>query len=283
MLSIKYLRYCPEKVCQLPSELTIYRPWFKNAVGTRCVIGGPHKIFTEIESKYHINTTTSTSGQCKLFKAGYQVNPDVSLLHCKTEKNCFSHFMNTDEILEPSNEQIKVEQLHSSLFVKIYRFLKKLKMQVVKSPADVINIEAVKFTNSMSRLKSCALRKKLRKLFLISKSVSVDFKKRITTAVLPLMFNPLGKLIHNKCKALQVYNQQVKKLDMAPQDKQDLIESEAKLNSIGHVDFVKNILPAQHSLSNSCWHVANAYMIAKVESKIIVSCCQKFITIKIKL
>ena len=97
------------------------------------------------------------------------------------------------------------------------------------------------------------------------------------------MFNSLGKSAHNKYKALQIYNQQVKKLDMAPQDKQDLIESEAKLHSFGHVDFVKNILPAQHSLSNSRWHVANASMIAKVESKLIVSCCQKFKTIKIKL
>ena len=42
------------------------------------------------------------------------------------------------------------------------------------------------------------------------KSVSVDIKKKN---------NPLGKLAHNKSKALQVYNQQVKKLDVDPQDK----------------------------------------------------------------
>ena len=60
----------------------------------------------------------------------------------------------------------------------------------------------------------------------INKSVSIDIKK-ITTAVLPFMFNPLGKLAHNKCKALRAYNQQIKKLDMAP-----------------HVDFVKNLSPA---------------------------------------
>ena len=50
MLGIKYLRYYPEKVFQLPSGLTIYRSCFKNTDGTRGVIGGPHKIFTEIES-----------------------------------------------------------------------------------------------------------------------------------------------------------------------------------------------------------------------------------------
>ena len=59
------------------------------------------------------------------------------------------------------------------------------------------------------------------------------------------MFNSLGKSAHNKYKALQIYNQQVKKLDMAPQDIQDVIKLEAKLQSIGHVDFVRNRSPAQ--------------------------------------
>ena len=81
-----------------------------------------------------------------------------------------------------------------------------------------------------------------------NKSLSVDIKKRITAAVLLFMFDTLGKLAHNKCKALQVYNQQIKKFDMAPQDKQDVIESEAKLQSLGHVDFVKNLSSAQQKM-----------------------------------
>ena len=83
MLGIKYLRYYAEKVFQLPSGLTIYRSWFKNADGARGVEGGPHKLFREIESRYHMNTATFLSDQYKLFKAGYQVNPDASLLHVK--------------------------------------------------------------------------------------------------------------------------------------------------------------------------------------------------------
>ena len=75
----------------------------------------------------------------------------------------------------------------------------------------------------------------------INKSVSVDIKKRITTGILPFMFNLLDKLVHRKSKALQVYNQQVKKLDIAPQEKQDLIESETKLHSLGHVGFANNL------------------------------------------
>ena len=83
MLGIKYLRYYPEKLFQLPSGLTIYRLWFKNANGTRGDVGGPHKVFTEIESRYHMNVTTFLSDQHKLFKAVYQVKRDASLLHVK--------------------------------------------------------------------------------------------------------------------------------------------------------------------------------------------------------
>ena len=63
----------------------------QNSDSTRGGIGGPHKIFTEIESKIHINTTTFVSDQYKFFKAGYQVNPDASLLLCKVDRSfqCF--------------------------------------------------------------------------------------------------------------------------------------------------------------------------------------------------
>ena len=56
MLGIKYLRYYPEKLFQLPSGLTIHISCLKNADGTRGVVGGPHKVFTEIESRYHMST-----------------------------------------------------------------------------------------------------------------------------------------------------------------------------------------------------------------------------------
>ena len=50
----------------------------------------------------------------------------------------------------------------------------------------------------------------------INKSVTVDTDRRITTALLPLIFNPLHKLAPNKDKALRIYNKQVKKLNKNP-------------------------------------------------------------------
>ena len=82
----------------------------------------------------------------------------------------------------------------------------------------------------------------------ISKSVTVDTDRRITTALLPLMFNPLHKLDPNKDKALRIYNQQVKKLNQNPQDKEDVIKSDGKLQSLGHVEFVRNLTPEQQEM-----------------------------------
>ena len=40
-------------------------------------------------------------------------------MHCKVEKDCFNDFMsNTDEILESSNEKMKIEQLYSNLLAR---------------------------------------------------------------------------------------------------------------------------------------------------------------------
>ena len=76
---------------------------------------------------------------------------------------------------------------------------------------------------------------------LINKSVVVDTANQCTIASLPLMYDPEIKLSPNKNKALKVYYQQVSKLNKHPKDKQDVIDSEKKLQQLGHVDFLKNL------------------------------------------
>ena len=74
MTGFKYLRYYLGKMFQLLSGLAIYKCWFKNADGTRGVIGGPPKFFSEIKLSYQVNVKISLSYQYKLFNSGYQVN-----------------------------------------------------------------------------------------------------------------------------------------------------------------------------------------------------------------
>ena len=91
MIGAKYLRYHPKEIFQLPSGLTIYESPFENADGGRGVIGGPHKIFTEID-KYH-HASTFLTNQMKMFNMGYIVNPDASLLNLKVEKDAMQNLM----------------------------------------------------------------------------------------------------------------------------------------------------------------------------------------------
>ena len=86
MIGIKYLRYHPEKVFQLPSGLTIYRSVFENADGGRGVIGGPHEVFTAIDNYFnlkHNHQLTFFNNQHELYRMGYQINPDLSILGLK--------------------------------------------------------------------------------------------------------------------------------------------------------------------------------------------------------
>ena len=79
----------------------------------------------------------------------------------------------------------------------------------------------------------------------INKSVTVDTDRRITSALLPLIYNSFHKLAPNKDKALHIYDQQVDKLNQNPQDNKDVIQSEAKLQSLRYVGFVRNLTPEQ--------------------------------------
>ena len=62
---------------------------------------------------------------------------------------------------------------------------------------------------------------------------------------MPLLEDPSVKLAANKEKALAVYKSQLKKLGKCEKDKQDVIESEAKLQNLGHVEYVKNLSEEQ--------------------------------------
>ena len=242
MLGIKYLRYYPEKIFQLPSGLTIYKSWFFNTDGSRGVIGGPHKVFTEIESRYHANSTTFLSEQYQLFKTGYQVNPDASLLHIKMSKDYFNNLMenNDDENRNEAESKNVLLMKSQKMFEEVeyagseisYRCEKCRSCKVCKEH-DLTEIMSIKEEVEQDA---------------INRSVKVDIEHRRTTALLPLMSNPAVKLAPNKDRALRTYNQQVKKLNQNPQDKKDVIESEAKLQQLGHVEFVKNLTAEQQEM-----------------------------------
>ena len=74
MIGIKYLRYYPKMIFQLPSGLTIYESVFKNANGRTGVIEGPHKTFNNIRNYYAEDNIHITifSNQYNLYRNGFK-------------------------------------------------------------------------------------------------------------------------------------------------------------------------------------------------------------------
>jgi len=253
MVGIKYLRYFPEQIFQLPSGLTIYRSHFLNADGySDGVIGGPHEIFRQIDKHHHFNQsfTHFVKTQHELFHLGYQVNPDVSLLGFKDQRQ-----FDVQETYNTNGDSISIQPgTISTLQSTTPNF------QQVENAGSEINFRCVK-------CRSCNTCKKHQKeetlsikeeveQELINRSVTVDVSNGITTAKLPLMDNPITRLCPNRSIALKVYYQQLKRLNKYINEKHDVIKSEAKLQSLGYVEYLKN-LPENDKLSLMANQVQN--------------------------
>ena len=76
---------------------------------------------------------------------------------------------------------------------------------------------------------------------LIERCVQVDVDRGITIAKLPFVTEPDSRLVPNKHDALNVYRGQTRKLNLKPDDKRAVIESEQKLQKLGFVDYVSNL------------------------------------------
>ena len=83
---------------------------------------------------------------------------------------------------------------------------------------------------------------------IIDSSVKIDPETKIITATLPFIADPTIKLAPNKNIAMKVYHQQLRKLSNVPTDKAEIIASEAKLQSLGYVDYVDNLTIQQQSM-----------------------------------
>ena len=128
MMGIKYLRYYPGKVFQLPSGLTIYRSWFKDTDGARGVVGDPHKMFTEIESRYHMNTATFymiSISYSKQVTKSTQMHLYLSILEIQgfvKSKDCFNNIMISEENENEMNCVSKnMEPSQSNMLVRNFK------------------------------------------------------------------------------------------------------------------------------------------------------------------
>ena len=262
MIGIKYLRYFPVTVFQLPSGLTIYQSAFKNHDGSRGVIGGPHEIFTKI-SNYQFNQQSFLSNQLKLFQVGYQVNPDVSSLSLK-------HDFYADNL--QSNQEDNKDNAFISRKMRLFE-------QVELAGSEITyrcsNCRECKMCKSHD-VEMVSIREEVEQEQ-IERSVHVDISSGSTIARLPLVRDAESTLSPNRDVAEKVLNQQVKKLSRSIKDKDDVINSERKLQQLGHVEFVNALPPdVQKLLESSKIHNYIPWRCVWKESSISTPCRMVF-------
>ncbi|XP_066912128.1 uncharacterized protein [Clytia hemisphaerica] len=180
---------------------------FQDSSGRRGVVGGPHKVFTNVHQYHHVAihpTVREVKPQLPLL--GYQ--PDSTSAFLSTSMKVF-------EEVEGAGSEID------------YRCPK---------------CRGCKDCKHDSSNETISIKEEVEQS-LINSSVKIDFDQSISSASLPFIADPTTRLANNKDKAMKVYIQQLKKLNQPSNlaDKEDILQSEGKLQKLGYVEFVRNL------------------------------------------
>jgi len=77
MIGIQFLKYYPKKIFSLPNGLTLYESQFLNSDGSKGLVGGPHRIFSEIQRNFqgnHVSTSAYVTQMANSYREGYERN-----------------------------------------------------------------------------------------------------------------------------------------------------------------------------------------------------------------
>ena len=182
MIGIKYLRYYPKKIFQLPSGLSIYKSWFKNSDSSRGVIGGPHEVFTRIESTYQAQTTNFLSNQYHMFKNGFQINPDLLLLHTKVEKD-YIHDLMVESSEKGTYNDEKTDDFKQSLLIRNQKVFEKVENSGSETSFRCSKCYSCKSCKEHDQSEILSVREEVEQN-VINNSVEVNIKNRVTIASL---------------------------------------------------------------------------------------------------
>ena len=231
MIGIKYLRHHPKLIFQAKSGLSIYQSRFHSINETRGILGGHHHSFLGQSMQ-----TNHFSKEYKSIKSHSHFSSEVSMCGFKDSVQEISYF---DEI-RPS--------VFSSNPLKSFNQIEEVGSEITYRCTTCRECKKCKNYDSHEAV---SIREEAEQA-IINSSVDIDLTTRVAKAKLPFINDPHSKLAPNKMIATKVYNQQLKKLNKFPKDKADVLQSEAKLQSLGYVDYVKN-LPSevQETLSNN--------------------------------
>ena len=182
MVGIKFNRHFPTEVYRCPiSGLAIYRSQFKNASGGYGVVGGSHRVFTEIENYHHTNFNwTFHTLQQKINFFRTHLDPDVGMLGIKPHPQVLNYYIDGDVYKNSIQKRLKrfEESEHAGSEIQ-YR-----------CP------DCRDCTNCKRADKTISIKEEIEQ-DQIERSVSVDIDKGVAIAELPFTADPSVKLSPN--------------------------------------------------------------------------------------
>ena len=249
MIGIQYLKYHPTKLFSLPNGLTIFQSPFSGPDGSRAIVGGPHNIFSEVHKNLgnnHVNTGVYFTKLAQIYRNGYLVSFDTSLLYVKEEIP-----INENEIMfndYKTNTENVINDLNTNknevyLAKRPPKNLKKF--EEIESAGTEVSYRCVRCRGCEKCIRNksidCISIQEEVEQEMINKSVQVNLEENYTKALLPFLSDPVKKLAPNKHVAEKVYKGVTKILKNNPKDKADVIKAEKKLQDLGFVDFIENL------------------------------------------
>ena len=185
MIAVKYLRYHPKPVHQLP----LFQSSFCSPNGERGIVGGPHKVFADVHKNFFNSSNTSIflNSQCDIFGRKFSQETDVPLLGYGED-----HLL-VNEITESS-------QAHLSKLQRVF--------EQVESTGTVINYRCPTCRSCSSckhhEYKSISIREEIEQS-IIESSVTINLDTSITSASLPFIADPRLRLAPNKNLVMKIY------------------------------------------------------------------------------
>ena len=236
MIGIQYQKYFPVETIRLPSGLTIYESKFVGVDGSRGIIAGPHASFTAIEARYG-NQYTSKVYICEnvhKVNIGTSIHPVVSVLGFKEDADI--------------NKEVCVGE-QSFVEVKKRKLLTHEAAEMVGTICNYrcINCRGCKQCKEGENIEAISLQEEYEQ-HIIDRSVTVDIEKGVSFASLPFIERPEEILVPNREEALKILQSELRRLTKCQKSKDDVVESENKLQELGHVQYIENLTADQQMM-----------------------------------
>ena len=279
MMGIGYRDKFPRLVYELPCGLGLYKSAFVSADGTRGVVAGPHYLFTEFLKRSRVanmNMQSYYSEMVLAYKQSYRIGMHVPLLgtgkpgididrtntvvtptRWSDAVATVNHAMDIFEEVEDAGTCF-VDECSRCRGCPCYVYLMR-RFKVDAERFDEAENAGTDISYRCVKCRDCPDCKMGAKVEessiieevqqdLINRSVEVDLENCVTKADLPFIKRPENRLSSNQPIAMKVYKHQVRALNKKPKDKEDTIQSEKKLHTLGFVDWLENLSREEKSM-----------------------------------